>query len=75
MNSAGVLFIGHWGAGVAPVPGNKSSDERADILERSQVRSLTQPSQRDRAVDVGTEINDTACHDSNDLLLRPGGIT
>lgn len=54
MNSAVILFIGHWRAGAVPVPGNKSSDKRADILQRSQDESLTQPSQRDRGVEVRT---------------------
>lgn len=60
---------------MALVPGNKSSlaDKRADILERSQDRRLTQPSQRNGGVDVRTEIQNRGRHVSKHLLLRPEG--
>lgn len=75
MNSVVLLFIDHRKAGVAPVPGNKSSlaDKRTDILERSQDQRLTRPSQRNGGLEVRTEIKNGARHDSNHLLLRPGG--
>lgn len=62
---------------MALVPGNKSSlaDKRTDILERSQDQSVTQPSQRNGGVEVRTEVNDRARHDSNlGLVGRVGHV-
>lgn len=74
MNSLVTLFIDQRKAGVAPVPGNKSlADQRTDILERSQDQSLTQPSQRQGGVEVGTGNRNRARHVSSHLLLLPAG--